>query len=307
MGNFTEPVLPDFDIDEWARRPYFERLQAMCVDWSLRGFGIPPVAYLFYVVKLVVYVGGFIGVASLTPGIGGVTEVGDWWFEPIVFQKAVIWTLLWEVIGLGCGSGPLTGRMNPPFTAVAFFLRKGTVRLRPFAWVPLTAGDSRTVVDVLLYAALLGSGVRALFSSPIDGPVIWPIVILGVLLGLRDKTVFLAARAEHYLLTTAVFLWPPDGLAGAKAIQLALWMGAATSKLNHHFPSVMKAMLSNHPLNFSDRFRKALYRDHPTDMRSSKLSAFIAHGATVVEFTAPLALAFRTGGRVTTVDLVVMG
>ena len=306
MGNFTEPVLPDFDIDEWARRPYFERLQAMCVDWSLRGFGIPPVAYLFYVVKLVVYVGGFIGVASLTPGIGGVTEVGDWWFEPTVFQKALIWTLLWEVIGLGCGSGPLTGRMNPPFTAVAFFLRKGTVRLRPFAWVPLTAGDSRTVVDVLLYAALLGSGVRALFSSPIDGPVIWPIVILGVLLGLRDKTVFLAARAEHYLLTTAVFLWPADGLAGAKAIQLALWMGAATSKLNHHFPSVMTAMLSNHPLNFSDRFRKALYRDHPTDMRSSKLSAFIAHGATVVEYTAPLVLAFSTGGRVTTVALVVM-
>ena len=306
MGSFTEPVLPDFDLDEWARKPYFERLRAMCIDWSLRGFGIPPVAYLFYVVKLVIYVGGFIGLASLTPGIGGMGDVGRWWFEPIVFQKAVIWTLLWEVIGLGCGSSPLTGRMNPPFTAVAFFTRPGTVRLRPFTWMPGTAGDRRTLFDVALYAALLGFGVTALFSSPIDGPVIGPIVVLAVVLGLRDKTVFLAMRAEHYLLTTAVFLWPADGLAGAKAIQLALWMGAATSKLNHHFPSVMTAMLGNHPLNFSDRFRKALYRDHSADMRSSSLAAAIAHGATVVEYVAPLVLAFSTGGRVTTVALVVM-
>ncbi len=306
MGKLTEPVLPDFDLTEWAGRPYFERLQAMCVDWSLRGFGIPPVAYLFYVVKLAVYVGAFLFIASLTPGIGGFTEVGSWWFEPVVFQKAVIWTLLWEVIGLGCGSGPLTGRMNPPFTAVAFFLRPGTVRLRPFQWLPGTAGDSRTVVDVALYASFLALGVRALFAADVDGAVIWPILVVGVVLGLRDKTVFLAARAEHYLLTTAVFLSPADGLAGAKAVQLALWMGAATSKLNHHFPSVITAMLSNHPLNFSDRFRRALYRVHPYDLRSSRLAAVIAHGATLIEYAVPLTLAVSTGGRVTTVALVVM-
>lgn len=306
MGKFTEPVLPDFDLRGWEARPYFERLQAMCVDWSLRGFGIPPVAYLFYVVKLVFYVGGFILVASTTPGIGGPTDVGEWWHEPVVFQKAVVWTLLWEVLGLGCGSGPLTGRMNPPFTAVAFFLKRGTVRLRPFRWLPGTAGDSRTVADVALYAALLLLAVRALFSAELDGDVILPVVVVGVLLGLRDKTAFLAMRAEHYLLTTAVFLWPADGLAAAKAVQLALWMGAATSKLNHHFPSVITAMLSNHPLNFSDRFRKALYRDHPRDMRSSKLAASIAHGATVVEYVAPLVLAFSVGGWPTTIALVVM-
>ena len=306
MGKFTEPVRPDLDLDEWSQRPYFERLQAMCVDWSERGFGIPPVAYLFYVVKLVFYVGGFIVVASFTPGIGGIGDVGDWWFEPIVFQKAVIWTLLWEVLGLGCGSGPLTGRMNPPFTAVAFFSKRGTIRLRPFTWLPFTAGDRRTAFDVGLYLALLGLGTRALFSGALGAGVIGPILVVGVLLGVRDKTVFLAARAEHYLLTTAVFLSAADGLAGAKAIQLALWMGAATSKLNHHFPSVITAMLSNHPLNRSSRLRRALYRDHPRDMRSSRVAATIAHGATVVEYTAPLVLAFSLGGRWTTVALVVM-
>ena len=64
MGSFTEPVLPDVDLDEWASRPYFERLRAMCVDWTVHGFGIPPVAYLFYVVKLAVYVGAFVFIAS---------------------------------------------------------------------------------------------------------------------------------------------------------------------------------------------------------------------------------------------------
>lgn len=306
MGTLTDPVLPDFDLEEWARQSYFDRLRDMCVDWSRHGFGVPPAAYLFYVVKLILYVGGFVAVASLTPGIGGVTEVGDWWFEPIVFQKAVIWTLLWEVIGLGCGSGPLTGRMNPPFTAVIFFLRRGTVRLRPFTWMPFTGGDARTALDVVLYVVLLGSGVRALMSAPVDGAAIWPMVVSALVLGLRDKTVFLAMRAEHYLLTTSVFLFTADGLAAAKAVQLALWMGAATSKLNHHFPSVMTAMLTNHPLNRSDRFRRALYRDHPTDLRSSRLAATIAHGATVVEYVAPLVLAFSSGGRLTTIALVVM-
>ncbi len=306
MGSFTDPVLPDVDLDEWASRPYFERLRAMCVDWTVHGFGIPPVAYVFYAVKLLVYVGGFVFVASSTPGIGGVTDVGGWWFEPIVFQKAVMWTLLWEVLGLGCGSGPLTGRMNPPFTAVAFFTRPGTVRLRPFAWMPGTVGDTRTLVDAALYVALLGFGIRALFSSTVDTWVIIPIVVVAVLAGLRDKTVFLATRAEHYLLTTAVFLSTVDGLAGAKAVQLALWLGAASSKLNLHFPSVITAMLSNHPVNVSSRFQRALYRNHPDDLRSSKLAAAIAHGATVVEYAFPLVLAFATNNTMITVAVAVM-
>ena len=147
MG-FLSPSPPPFELEEWKAKPHLTRLKPLVQDWGLNGFGSPQFVYLLYACKLVVYVVCAFLVISLTPGLGGLGNIGDWWTEPIVFQKAVIWTLLWEVIGLGCGSGPLTGRMNPPFTAVAFFLRKGTVRLRPFTWVPFTAGDSRTVVDV---------------------------------------------------------------------------------------------------------------------------------------------------------------
>ena len=77
-------------------------------------------------VKCVLYAGGAILVASLTtPGLGGGHEVGHWWTEPIFFQKAVVFTLLFEILGLGCGSGPLTLRITPPIGGVLYWLRPG--------------------------------------------------------------------------------------------------------------------------------------------------------------------------------------
>jgi hypothetical protein len=200
----------------------------------------------------------------------------------------------------------LTGRYVPPVTAFVYFLRPGTIRLAPFRWVPLTAGIQRTLVDVALYAAFLGLVVRALVAPEMTRGVIAPIVVVLLVLGLRDKTVFLAARAEHYLLAVFVFLFPGDVLAGSKAIQMALWLGAASSKLNRHFPNVIAVMMSNNPMLRSKRFRKALYRDYPNDMRGSRLAATIGHTATIVEYTFPLVLLFSTGGPLTTVALCVM-
>jgi hypothetical protein len=300
------PALPDFDLEDWGRRPYLGRVRLMCEAWAMQGFGAPGVAYLFYVLKLFLYAGGFLAFAVTTRGVGGFGDIGDWWSVPIVFQKAVLWTLLYESLGLGCGSGPLTGRYVPPVTAFVYFLRPGTIRLAPFRWVPLTAGIQRTLVDVALYAAFLGLVVRALVAPEMTRGVIAPIVVVLLVLGLRDKTVFLAARAEHYLLAVFVFLFPGDVLAGSKAIQMALWLGAASSKLNRHFPNVIAVMMSNNPMLRSKRFRKALYRDYPNDMRGSRLAATIGHTATIVEYTFPLVLLFSTGGPLTTVALCVM-
>ncbi|MBR7513614.1 DUF3556 domain-containing protein, partial [Mycobacterium tuberculosis] len=77
--------------------------------------------------------------------------------------------------------------------------------------VPLTRGDVRGPIDILLYAALLVMlvvGLASPGSRPLPGldtatgalPV-WEIcTILAILgaLGLRDKTIFLAARGEVY-------------------------------------------------------------------------------------------------------------
>jgi hypothetical protein len=300
------PAPPDFDTERWMNQPYGERLRRMCASWAMRGFGAPGVAYLFYVVKLGLYVGGFLLVATTTRGIGGVGDFGDWWSQPIVFQKAVVWTLLFEVLGLGCASGPLTARYVPPITAFLYWLRPSTTRLAPFHWMPLTSGHRRSLVDVALYVTHLALLVRALLAPEMTKAVVVPILVVFGLLGLRDKTIFLASRSEHYLLALFVFLFPRDFWAGEQVVQAALWFGAATSKLNHHFPNVIAVMMSNNPLLRSQRARRRLYRGYPNDLRASRLVEGIAHGATVVEYSFPLVLLFSDGGTPTTVALIVM-
>jgi hypothetical protein len=301
-----KPAAPEFDVEEWLTRPHSDRVRAMCETWAMQGFGAPGIAYVFYVAKLALYVGGFLAFACTTKGFA-LSNLGTWWDSGLGFEKAVVWTLLFEVLGFGCASGPLTGRYVPPVTAFTHWLRPGTVRLPPFPQFPLTRGSRRSVVDVALFAAVMGLCVRALLvDSLMSRGVVLPVVVVMVVLGLRDKTVFLAARSEHYLLATFVFLFPHDLFAGSKAVQIALWFGAASSKLNHHFPNVIAVMFSNNPLNRSRRVRRRLYRDFPHDMRGSALAAFIGHAATVVEYGFPLTLLLTHGGLPTELALGVL-
>ena len=111
----------------------------MARHWAEVGFGTPVALHLFYVAKIGLYVlGGWLIVLS-TKGIDGFTAVGAWWSEPIVFQKVVLYTLLFEVVGLGCGFGPLNNRFFPPMGSVLYWLRPRTIRLPPWPdRVPLT-------------------------------------------------------------------------------------------------------------------------------------------------------------------------
>jgi hypothetical protein len=305
--SLLSPNLPDFDLEEWSRRPYGQRLRMMCEHWALNGFGSPPAVYAFYVLKMALYVWAWGFFVSLTPGFGGITDIGTWWAEPIAFQKLVLWTLLYEVIGLGCASGALTFRFFPPMGGALYWLRPGTTRLPPWPnQVPLTAGHRRSVVDVALYALLLAVGFEALAGADLAPADLLPVAILLPLIGLRDKTIFLAARAEVYWVYLLVFLFPADLIAGSKVVQVAVWWGAASSKLNHHFPGVVTVMVSNSPFLRSKRLRKAMYRDYPNDLRPSKFAAALAHGGTAVEYAFPLALLLGDGGLVTTVALAVM-
>ena len=65
---------------------------------------------------------------------------------------------------IGCGFGPLNNRFFPPMGSIIYWLRPGTIRLPPWPdRVPLTKGDSRGPVDVLLYGALVVMLIVALF------------------------------------------------------------------------------------------------------------------------------------------------
>lgn len=318
MG-FIAPAPPPVDLDEWKRQPHLSRIKPLAQDWAINGFGTPEAVYLLYLVKLVVFsLGAVLTISATTPGLGGLGDFGDWWTEPIVFQKLVVWTLLWEIIGLGCGSMPLTFRFLPPIGGILYWLRPGTVRLPPWpAKVPLTAGTRRRLIDVALYAGVLGSGGYLLLSG---GEAITDTaagrlepaaiaVLLGflVLLGLRDKVSFLGARPEVYAFLLVVFLFPIENLiVGSQVVFVCIWLGAAASKLNHHFPFVVSVMISNTPWN---RWRKAkakLYRHHPDDLVPSRYAALAAHAATAIEFGLPILLFLTSGGIVGTIAVIGM-
>jgi Transmembrane protein of unknown function (DUF3556) len=315
MG-FTTPRLPEIDLDEWRAQPHHRRLEPLAKDWALNGFGTPDAIYLVYLVKVAAYAVGGILIVWATSNVGGITDFGSWWTQPITYQKFVVWTLLWEILGFGCGSLPLTLRFVPPIGGLLYWLQPETMRLPPWPdRVPFTAGTRRSLVDVVLYLLVLAAAVVLLCSGSTHGQTYdtlpnWPIgILLGALvaLGLRDKTAFLAARPEHYAVMLLVFLFPPTNMIFAlKLCMLAMWWGAATSKLNRHFPFVVSVMMSNTPWQRSAAFKKRLWRKYPDDMRPSWLSMMLAHGGTVIEFGTPLVLILSRGGLPTTIAVTVM-
>ncbi len=146
----------------------------------------------------------------------------------------------------------------------------------------------RGPLDLVAYGALLVLALRALIAPEPGVAQFAALAGALALCGVLDKTLFLAARAEHYGTTIACFLWR-DWLPGAMAVQLALWFWAGLSKLNHHFPTVACVMTSNGPMLRSPWLRRRMYRDFPRDLRPSRLAAWLAHGGTALELAVPLA------------------
>ena len=320
MG-FFEPNLPVVDVEQWSKGTRSERIVPMARHIAEFGFGSPYVLNLVYGVKIALFVLGWWLFALSTKGIDGFTAIATWWSEPVVFQKAVLYTMLIEVVGLGCSFGPLAGRYFPPMGSILYWLRPGTIRLPPWPErAPLTRGTSRTPLEVALYAALIvllviallsdGTGPNSLLNTRIGVLPWWQTVaILAVLavVGLRDKVIFLAARGEVYAPLALVFVLPGvNAIVAAKLVFLVIWMGAATSKLNRHFPYVIANMLANSPFVPVGRAKRALFRHPPDDLQPSRLAAFIAHFSTAVEGLVPLMLFFSGGGWVTTVAALVM-
>ncbi|MGV0836047.1 DUF3556 domain-containing protein [Mycolicibacterium thermoresistibile] len=320
MG-FLKQDAPVVDYEQWSKGTRAEKIKPMARHWAEVGFGTPVVLHLFYVVKIALYILGAWLVVAATPGLGGFADVGSWWSEPIVFQKVVLYTMLFEVVGLGCGFGPLNNRFFPPLGSILYWLRPNTIRLPPWPnRIPLTRGSTRTPVDVTLYGALLVMLVVTLASGG-TGPVatldtdvgllpswqIWAVLGLLAAAGLRDKVIFLAARGEVYAALTVTFLFGGvDMIVAAKVVFLIIWLGAATSKLNKHFPFVISTMMSNNPV-FRPRWIKRTFFEHfPDDLRPGRVSRVIAHISTAIEMLVPLVLFFSHGGWVTAVAAAVM-
>jgi uncharacterized membrane protein YkgB len=326
MG-FTTPTLPAVEPETFLRQPLMERIRIMTLKWVDHGYGVPRMIHVLYIVKLVFfYVLGGIVIATVTSGLPAFWHVSEWWNQPIVYQKAILWTVLLELIGLAGSWGPLAGKTKPMTGGYRFWARPDTIRLRPWKGVPFTSGNRRTWFDIAVYLALIVSVVvplvlpgvhsdslSAVLPSNTTGLVnpallIAPIVLL-VVIGLRDKTIFLAARGEQYMPALIFFAALPfvDMIIALKLLIFTVWFWAGVSKFGLHFTNVIPPMVSNSPALPFKWLKRAHYRDYPNDLRPSHVASFMAHGpGTVVEIIAPLTLLLSPWPWLTLIGVAIM-
>jgi len=302
MG-FTKPTLPPVEPTEFLAKPLLERTRILALNWVDNGFGTPKMVHTVYIAKLLLlYVFGGVVVATVTSGLPAFWDVAGWWNQPVFYQKAILWTLLLETVGIAGSWGPLAGKFKPMTGGIRFWARVGTIRLRPWKNVPLTAGDRRTPVDVALYLLLIVSVAVPLVLPPGVDSLVRPAffyapIALLVLNGLRDKTVFLAARGEQYLPALVFFACYPltDMIVALKLLIVVVWVGAGFSKFGKHFSNVVPPMVSNSPFVPFKWLKRAHYRDYPRDIRPSRIADLMAHvGGTTIEIIVPLVLLLAT-------------
>jgi hypothetical protein len=304
MG-LIKPTPPPYDPLEWAKQPFAQQAEQACKAWAVQGYGTPIGAYFLYVLKVVFYIWMWTYFCSFTPGLGGLNNFMAWIFNPIAFQKAILWSMLFEILGLGCGSGPLTGRYFPPLGGFLYFLRPGTTKLPLYPAMPILGGNKRRMQDVVLYAAFVVLLVHALTLPTIGFYDLLPVVVLLPLMGIGDRTLFLAARGEHYWTTAVCFLFAGPELAaaawigGAKVVQLGLWFWAGFSKLNRHFPYVVGVMTSNSPITRFAWMRKLMYKNFPEDLNPSALARIAGHWGTAVEMGIAILMLLAPAGSYT--------
>ena len=144
VGRFSARAAtpPPYDALEWAKKPLAERVRmacascASCASWALQGYGTPVAVYAAYVLKLAAYIGMWMFFCAYTPGLGDPATIAEWWLHPIAFQKAIGWSVLFEVLGLACSAGTsatatcTTSGCSPPCRPSAASRRASCAALR---------------------------------------------------------------------------------------------------------------------------------------------------------------------------------
>ena len=306
----TSTDLPPYDVQRILSAPFPERMRLVCRTWASQVNPNPFIVLVMYWAKyLLLFVGVWAFFVSFSADYPGFAAPGAWAFAAVAFQKAILWAIFYESAGFGCSSGPMNGRFSPPLGGFLHFLRPGTTKLPLFPRIPVFGGIRRTWLDVALYAANQLFLLRALFSPEVAPALLLPSFVLIPLLGVTDKTIFLAARAEHYYVALVCLtvasqdaLW----ISACKVLWCSIWFWAATSKVNDHFPSVIMFMMNNGPF-FPKLLKKRLFVSYPDDLRPSRMAVAMARMGTFTEYMIPVVLLLSSGSPlVTGITLFVM-
>ncbi|MEM7412841.1 MAG: DUF3556 domain-containing protein [Myxococcota bacterium] len=291
--------LPPYDPARVVNAPFPERVRLACTTWANESPNRVDVMALYWGKYLFALIGGWAFWCSFNEGYPGFFQFADWAFTNEAFKKAMVWSMCWELFGFGCGWGPMNARFEKWFGGYRHFARPGTIKLPLFRGAPLIGDDTRNWLDVGIYLLTQVLLLRVLFAPEATAELLLPCFVFVALQGVLDKTLFLVARYEHYwvvlgclALASANDLW----IAGAKVTWSFIWIWAAVSKWNSHFPSVIMFMMNNGPF-FPKFLKKNLFRSFPDDLRPSKFAEGMAFFGHVSEFSIPfiLLLASVTG------------
>lgn len=309
----TQPDLPPYDNERILSAPFSERIRLACRTWANESPNQPSVMALYWAKYFVALIGGWAIWVSFNADYPGVTSPLEWAFTADAFKKAVVWSMFYELMGFGCGWGPMNARFKPMMGGCLHFARPGTTKLPLFVGAPLIGGHTRNWLDVAAYVATELLLFRVLIAPEVTTELLLPCFVAIPLLGVLDKTLFLVARSEHYwvalgCLTFAVGTTDTGGDLFASACKIVwgfIWFWAATSKLNHHFPHVIMFMMNNGPF-FPKFLKKRLFKDFPEDLRPSTFATFMANFGSANEYLIPIVLLTSTNEIVTVLGLILM-
>jgi len=316
MG-LIEGEFPPVDPATFMDEPYQERTKVLARHWAEFGFGAPKITAIIYIVKvLVLHIAIGVTIVTVTSGYGPF-DTSEWWQDPLVWQKFVIWTMLLESLGVAGSWGPLAGHFKPMTGGCLYYARLKTIRNPPWPKIPGTAGTYRTPLDVGLYLGFIGCLVAGLVSAhswtddgnTVPMGLLIATLVLLLALGLRDKVAALQSRWEQYapILFFVAFFPIVDAIIAAKLLIVCIWIGAAFSKLGHHFINVIPPMVSNTPWLPLKSVKKMHYRNFPEDLRPSPYGIKFTHAmGTAVEAGIPIILLFSQNDTVTALAAVGM-
>jgi len=289
----ADPDLPPYEPERLLSAPFPERVRLVCRTWASQVNPNPFfITVLYWVKYFTFFIGGWAFFVSFAAGYPGFGAPLEWAFTGDAFQRFLLWALVYEMLGVGCSMGPMNARFKPPIAGAPWFLRPGTTKLALFPKLPLLGGIKRSWFDVALYVVVQLSLLRALLAPELTPELFWPAVAGIALFGITDKTVFLAARSEHYWVALVCLTVAAEGelwISACKVVWIFVWFWAATSKLNDHFPSVIMVMMNNGPF-FPKWLKKRLFVSYPDDLRPSKLAAWMSRAGSTTEHLIPVAL-----------------
>jgi hypothetical protein len=290
------PEDPDFPtMEQMLELRFADRLPLLCKQWASQHAATPfSIIVMYWTKYFLLFIGGWAFFASFSKGSATFFSF-DWFFTWASFQKAVVWCMLYELLGFGCSSGPMNGKFSPPIGGFLYFARPGTTKFSLVPDWPILGGIKRTAFDVIGYLAMVFFLGRALVAPEVTPELLAPALVLLPVLGLMDKTLFLAARAEHYY-TALVVLAVAAGdttiaIAACQMIWMFIWFWAAMSKVNNHFGSVIMVMMNNGPF-FPTWLKKGLFVDYPNDLRPSQFARRMSHFGAATEAGIPFLFLF---------------